>query len=105
MPSEDFAWRLEQEQELAAQFTALASPGRRYLLELLQHSGDYAGSLTASAADRYGVSASRASQNLQQLANAGLVRVTWDGTWRYYDRVEHGAEPVAAWLRELGLAR
>lgn len=90
--------------ELDATFHALASPVRRYLIELLEPESAAAGDLAASAASMFGISASRVSQHLTVLDRAGLVVVETEGTWRYYD-VERGSAAAAVeWLQRRGLA-
>ena len=89
-------------EELDQVLRALADPVRRYLLELLRHDGCTAGDLAASAADRFGISPSRASQHLKVLADARLVTVGRTGTWRYCEYRERSADRVAEWIATLG---
>lgn len=102
---DDLEERFADASELQEKFVALASPVRRDLLELLEVDDAAAGDLAASAAAHWGITRARASQHLQVLANAGLVQVSPDGTWRYYRRELGAAYPVIEWLRSVQLAR
>ncbi|GIG53356.1 ArsR/SmtB family transcription factor [Demequina activiva] len=80
---------------------ALAHPVRRHLLELLVVGDAAAGDLAASAAVNHGISRSRASQHLAVLAEAGLVDVVVDGTWRWHRLSRLPGAIVHAWLTQL----
>jgi DNA-binding transcriptional ArsR family regulator len=89
---------------LQLQFAALSSPIRRYLLDLLEVDDATAGDLAASAVDHWGITRTRASQQLQILARAGLIQASADGSWRYYRREPGSAQQVLDWLRRVELA-
>jgi DNA-binding transcriptional ArsR family regulator len=80
---------------------ALAHPVRRFILELIITEGAYAGDLAASAASNFGISTQRASQHLAVLADAGLVEVAADGTWRFYRLKPGSTDVVLRWLDAL----
>ncbi len=92
---------LEDEDEIDRVARALADPARRLALTLLVTGGAAAGDLAASISDTCNVSTARASQHLQQLARAGLVDVTVDGTWRWYSLPHTPGGPLIDWLRQL----
>ena len=77
---------------------ALAHPARRRVLELLVYGPEYAGSLAASIASEFGISATRASEHLQVLAKASLVNVVPEETWRSYSLATEGFGCVREWL-------
>lgn len=87
--------------EVARVAHALASPVRRFALELLVVGGATAGDLAASIGDNFGVSDARASQHLAILARAGLVEVTAEAQWRWYTLAHRAAQPRIEWLRAL----
>ena len=93
--------RLEEDAELDRLARALADPARRFALELLMTGGAAAGDLAASISDTFGVSTARASQHLQLLARAGLVEVTVDGPWRWYNLPRSPGGQMVDWLRRL----
>jgi DNA-binding transcriptional ArsR family regulator len=101
--ADDLEERLADASALQTLFVALAHPARRYLLEMLEVDDAAAGDLAASAAARWGITRTRASQHLQVLANAGLVQVSPDGAWRYYRREPGAGYPVIEWLRSVEL--
>ena len=90
--------------EMAAITYALASPVRRFVLELLVVGGATAGDLSASIKDNFGHSDARASQHLGVLTKAGLVTVTAEAQWRWYALTRHPAQPLIEWLRALELS-
>ena len=81
---------------------ALASPIRRYLLELLRHDGADATELALSAVAQFGISRSRASSHLRHLERAGLVEVDDWHPWRHYRIRDEAAAPLIRWLGGLG---
>ena len=87
--------------EIAHIAHALASPVRRFALELLVVGGTNAGDLSASISDTFGISNARASQHLGILARAHLVDVTVEAQWRWYTLTPRGAQPLIEWLRAL----
>jgi len=87
--------------EIALVADALASPVRRFVLELLVVGGATAGDLSASISDNFGVSTARASQHLGVLARARLVDVTVEAQWRWYSLAPRAAQPLINWLRAL----
>jgi len=87
--------------EIAGIAHALASPVRRFVLELLVVGGATAGDLSASISDNFGVSSARASQHLGILAHARLVDVTAEAQWRWYALAPRAAQPLIDWLRAL----
>ncbi len=80
---------------------ALASPVRRFALELLVVGGASAGDISASIIDTFGVSKARSSQHLGILSRARLVDVTADAQWRWYTLSPNAAQPLIQWLRSL----
>ena len=89
------------EDDIARIAHALASPVRRFALELLVVGGASAGDISASIGDTFGISKARASQHLGILARAGLVDVTVDAQWRWYRLSPNAAQPLIEWLRAL----
>lgn len=96
-------WRIEEREHLAVMLAALAHPARQHVLELLDVGAATAGDLSGALIARYGIRRSRASEHLRTLAHAGLVRVTVDGSERWYAIADDAALPVARWLRARGL--
>jgi len=94
----DHDWEAD---EIARIAHALASPVRRFALELLVVGGATAGDLSASISDNFGVSSARASQHLGILARACLVDVTVEAQWRWYTLAPNAAQPLIDWLRAL----
>lgn len=91
-------WEVEEVESVAH---ALASPVRRFVLELLVVGGATASDLSASIRDNFGISTARASQHLGVLARARLVEVTVDAQWRWYRLSPSAAQPLVEWLRSL----
>lgn len=78
-------------------FTALASPIRRQIVEMLAR-----GELTAGEiAERFDVSQPAVSQHLKALREAGLVRVRIDGQRRVYDLDPEGLAEIDQWSRSV----
>ena len=100
---DDETWEAFTARAVDAKLAALANPARRLALELLVSGDATAGDLAASIADTFGVSASRASQHLQVLARADLVRVNPDGLLRNYRLNETGLAEISAWIASLKL--
>lgn len=103
MNSNDLDWVEERERDdhLQRVLHALAHPVRRYLLSIIGPDDVSAGDLAASAAAVFGISSARGSQHLRVLADAGLVDVIPDGTWRFYRPHPAGVTDVREWLNEL----
>ena len=97
------AWDGWLEDALDRQFRALAHTCRRYLLEMLDVGGASAGDLTASAGAAFGLSRSRVTEHLRELAEAGLVRVTPEGPYRWYSLVDGAAAGVVRFIVARGL--
>ncbi|WP_062380851.1 ArsR/SmtB family transcription factor [Demequina pelophila] len=85
-------------------FGALAHPARRAMLEWLVPGPTHAGDLGASAMANFGISASRASQHLRVLTDAGLIDYRPDGTWRVYFTCAGAGEGLVDWLEEVRLS-
>jgi len=94
-------WDEDDEAEIARIAHALASPVRRFVLELLVVGGTTAGDLAASISDNFGLSTARASQHLGVLARAELVNVTVEAQRRWYSLAPRAAQPLIEWLRAL----
>ena len=104
MGASDLDWvdKLERDDELQRVLHALAHPVRRYLLSIIGPDDVSAGDLAASAAAVFGISSARGSQHLRVLADAGLVDVIAEGTWRFYRPNPAGVTVLRDWLNELG---
>ena len=59
--------------------------------------------LTASAGAAFGLSRSRVTEHLRELAEAGLVRVTPEGPYRWYSLVDGAAAGVVRFIVARGL--
>lgn len=97
----DVAGRIAEEAALNRVMHALAHPVRRFLLELLIFDGAVAGDLSASAATNFGISRQRGSQHLRVLADAGIVEVTVDGTYRFHQLKRGSTAVVTRWIDAL----
>ena len=103
MNSGDLDWveARQLDDQLQRVLHALAHPVRRYLLSIIGPDDVSAGDLAASAAAVYGISSARGSQHLRVLADAGLVDVIAEGTWRFYRPNPAGITEVRDWLSNL----
>ena len=79
------------------QFTALAEPTRRSIVEMLGQGALSAGEITA----RFAVSAPAISQHLKVLREAGLVSVEVSGQRRIYRLDPAGLDAFEAWVRRV----
>lgn len=103
MGASDLDWVDKRERDDALQrvLHALAHPVRRYLLSIIGPDDVSAGDLAASAAAVFGISSARGSQHLRVLADAGIVDVIAEGTWRFYRPNPAGVTDLRDWLDEL----
>lgn len=76
---------------------ALADPTRRRMYERLRRRPHTVGELAKLAR----VSQPAASQHLKVLAGARLVRVTPEGTRRYYQATPEGLRELRQWLESM----
>lgn len=102
---EEESWEDHTRRRVDQSLSALASPVRRFLLEMLVPGSAAAGDLAASASANFGISTSRASQHLQVLARAELVDVAVVGPRREYRLNDSGLSEVVAWVATLRPAR
>lgn len=79
------------------QFTALAEPTRRSIVEMLGQGALSAGEITA----RFAISAPAVSQHLKVLREAGLVSVEVRGQRRIYRLDPAGLDAFEAWVRKV----
>ena len=79
------------------QFTALAEPNRRRIMELLADGSRPAGAI----AGEFEMSAPGISQHLKTLREAGLVRVEIDGQKRIYSLDPEGLKAIDLWLNKV----
>lgn len=75
----------------------LAAPRRREILRLVWSEERSAGEIHRSLGD---VTFGAVSQHLRTLADAGLVRVRRDGTFRLYSADPSGVAPFRRWLEQ-----
>lgn len=79
------------------QFTALAEPTRRSIIEMLGQGSLSAGEIRA----HFDVSAPAISQHLKVLREAGLVQVEVRGQHRIYRLDPAGLDAFDAWVRKV----
>ena len=78
-------------------FAALAEPHRRRMIELIA-----GGPLASGAiAGEFALTPAAVSQHLKALREAGLVRVTIDGSRRIYSLDPDGLAEVDAWIERV----
>ncbi|MEE8539874.1 MAG: metalloregulator ArsR/SmtB family transcription factor, partial [Woeseiaceae bacterium] len=82
---------LNQAEQLAAQFKALADPVRMRLVALCRQGECSVSELTQVV----GLSQPRVSQHLKRLCDAGILERFRDGQWVYYRVPARGDEPAA----------
>lgn len=82
-------------------FKALSDARRREVLEMLRSGRKSAGEI----AERFDVSAATVSHHLALLKKAGLVTVTREGTFLYYELNTGALTEAYRWLRRVGGAR
>lgn len=87
--------------ELAAMVKALANPARLEIVDLLAQGSRTVEEIAAQTHQ----SVANASQHLQVMKNASLVRVQRQGRYVHYDLAEERVYTAWQALRELGLAR
>ena len=75
-------------------FLALAEPNRRRMLELIARGPMASGAI----AGKFDLTPAAVSQHLKALREAGLVRVTVDGSRRIYSLDPDGLAAVDAWI-------
>ena len=75
-------------------FVALAEPHRRRMIELIARGPSPAGAI----AREFELTPAAVSQHLKALREAGLVRVTVDGSRRIYSLDPAGLAAVDAWI-------
>ena len=96
-------------QAASAVFSALASPQRQAILEMLAEAERTADGACCSAAgvcacrfsEKLGLSAPTISHHMRQLLDAGLVSARKQGQWVYYRLRREALEDAAAALKEL----
>ena len=78
-------------------FLALAEPKRRRMLELIARGPLAAGAIAAE----FALTPAAVSQHLKALREAGLVRVTVDGSRRIYGLNPDGLAAVDEWIEKV----
>lgn len=90
---------ITREDELSGLLRAIADPTRRRILRLLVNV-DGGGLCAGDVEKRIGLSQPTISHHMSVLQDAGLVDVSKDGQWRWYERNNNAIRGLLKKLRE-----